>query len=481
MGLEGKLSRAFMKPATVRLPSPAEVNLAFEDVRIEVASGLALHGWFLPSTESSGRTVLLLHGSQKDISYYFPYYSFLHDAGLNVFLYDYRGYGESGGEVSIGALVRDAEIVFDDLAGRSDVDPDQVAVYGISMGTIPALALAERRPQVAGVVVEDCASPDDNIAAYLKQSGRGAFSRYLFTCWLDLFVLPRGIEPDGNASRFAGPVFFLHGEHDFDIDVRATLRAHRKRKGPGQLWILPDTGHAPDSLQVHDGEYQAAVLAFLDDAWAGQPPPIACEWEVADGDVHVTLSRRAGSGEQAIELCVCLESGVSVYERVWLDRERADYHLTVVGEVVTVGAMPYRLAERNGETWRRLETPYSRARLLRGVIESRYAEMMNSTDVDATTRFAAWVDTLGDGSHLDSRLEAELTNIWLELGKRLAEEHPAEARRWLQRAIDSEPEHPGFHFWMEGGTSVRMGWHGDAAVNAARQLLEGSSESADSR
>ena len=54
MALEGKLSRAFMKPATLRLPSPAEVNLAFEDVRIEVASGVALHGWFLPSTESSG-------------------------------------------------------------------------------------------------------------------------------------------------------------------------------------------------------------------------------------------------------------------------------------------------------------------------------------------------------------------------------------------------------------------------------------------
>jgi uncharacterized protein len=80
-----------------------------------------------------------------------PSRSRIHPRGFNLFLWDYRGYGRSGGRPSERGLYEDARAAFDAAAAMSGGLP--IVVYGISLGGAVAVQLATDRP-AAGLVVE---------------------------------------------------------------------------------------------------------------------------------------------------------------------------------------------------------------------------------------------------------------------------------------------------------------------------------------
>ena len=90
---------------------PSDFGLAYEEEQIQTGSDTSVHGWFIPAANANGRTVVFCHGNGINITYCQPYYQFLHDAGFNVFLYDYRGFGKSWGAVSMDAMLSDMTYV----------------------------------------------------------------------------------------------------------------------------------------------------------------------------------------------------------------------------------------------------------------------------------------------------------------------------------------------------------------------------------
>ena len=135
------------QPAMVFFPesrldqSPADWGLAYEDVWIETSDGVRLHGWFLPYS-GARRVVLFFHGNAGNISHRRETLEILHHLGVNVLIFDYRGYGRSGGQPSEQGLYRDARAAWRWLREHRHHREEEILLFGRSLGGVVAARLA---------------------------------------------------------------------------------------------------------------------------------------------------------------------------------------------------------------------------------------------------------------------------------------------------------------------------------------------------
>ena len=76
--------------------TPEVLGLDYDDVRFETDDGLVLHGWYVGAPQARG-TVLFFHGNAGNISHRLDSIAIFVALGLDVFIIDYRGYGQSEG------------------------------------------------------------------------------------------------------------------------------------------------------------------------------------------------------------------------------------------------------------------------------------------------------------------------------------------------------------------------------------------------
>lgn len=126
--------------------TPSDVGFQFEDVRFRTVDGVDLHGWFIPAKERGGRVLLFSHGNAGNISHRLDSIRIFHDLGLDVFIFDYRGYGLSGGRPSEEGLYADGRGALAYLLGRG-YSPEDMIVFGRSLGgAVAAKISSESHP-----------------------------------------------------------------------------------------------------------------------------------------------------------------------------------------------------------------------------------------------------------------------------------------------------------------------------------------------
>jgi len=148
--------------------TPAEIGLAFEDVRIATPDGQTLAGWYIPATNAT-YTVLFCHGNAGNISHRLDTLALFHNLGLNCLIFDYRGYGQSTGTPTEEGTIVDA------LAGRQwllenkQISAENIIFFGRSLGgavaTLAAARLGDTPP--AGLVVESSFTSVPEMGAHL--------------------------------------------------------------------------------------------------------------------------------------------------------------------------------------------------------------------------------------------------------------------------------------------------------------------------
>ena len=144
---------------------PAALGLEVEDRSFSAGDGVELHGWWIPRRRALG-TVLYCHGSSGSITHQVEVLAALGQLRANLFAFDYRGYGRSTGEPSEAGLFRDARAAWDHLVEELAVRPEEILLFGHSLGGAVAANLAsERRP--AAVILESCFSSAEDMARRL--------------------------------------------------------------------------------------------------------------------------------------------------------------------------------------------------------------------------------------------------------------------------------------------------------------------------
>lgn len=141
------------KPTVGISATPSDIQLAFEDVAFVSEDGNPLHGWWLEHPSARG-AIVYCHGNGGNLSDRLEVVSYLHRLELNVFAFDYRGYGRSRGIPTEKGTYCDARAAFEVVRARyGNVDQPPVILFGRSLGVAIALQLALDK-EVQGVIVE---------------------------------------------------------------------------------------------------------------------------------------------------------------------------------------------------------------------------------------------------------------------------------------------------------------------------------------
>jgi fermentation-respiration switch protein FrsA (DUF1100 family) len=245
-------------PSRVLDLTPEAAGLPYVDVDFETEDGEQLHGWWIPSpTAPSVGHVLLFHGNAGSISGRVLHARLLADAGLDSFLFDYRGYGRSSGSPSEQGTYSDARAARAAVLRQPGVDGNRLFFLGESLGGAVALALALEAPP-AGLVLQSTFTS-------VRDMGR-----------LHYPILPGGLVPDAYPSlrRIPGlraPLLVLHGDRDEIVPLAQGQALHDAAPQPKSMRVFQGVGHN-DLVPVAGVAYAEAIASWARELVEGGTP-----------------------------------------------------------------------------------------------------------------------------------------------------------------------------------------------------------------
>lgn len=255
----GCMERMFYYPRSGKVTPPAHLE-GVEDVFFASADGTSLHGWFIPSATGPAEeaaTIIHVHGNAGNLEDHIGYTEFLPPSGFNLFIFDYRGYGQSEGKArKREPLIADAHAALDAMLARPDVDPGRIGLFGQSLGGAIGLNLMADRPEIrAAVIVSTFSSWRDAAAGALGGDPPNFLAR-----WVALVTIPDGHKPIDAIRRIDRPIFLMHGDADRVVRVANSRRLKDAAGEQTRYLELPGGDHV--SLRYSHPEIDGLMVEF---------------------------------------------------------------------------------------------------------------------------------------------------------------------------------------------------------------------------
>ena len=249
-----------LHPSHVVDRTPAQAGLAYSDVRFGASETgqPRLSAWWIPAASGPGfepryaaLTVLYLHDGSGSLSETVPALARLHATGLNVFAFDYRGFGASdaSSHPSAQRMTQDTAAALDYLTSTRHIPAGKIIPYGVGIGASLAVALAQAHPELPAVILDN-PDPDPASTAFAQRPSRIVPARMLFG---DQFDIATPI------ATVKTPKLLIAGGPNSAQDARE----------PEQIQTLFQQAASPHfsvtlPSNSGDAEYQAALGRFLD-------------------------------------------------------------------------------------------------------------------------------------------------------------------------------------------------------------------------
>jgi len=237
-------SQFLFYPRPTLMLTPADVGLEYRDIHFTSRDGTALHGWMLPATaQPPTASILFLHGNAGNISAHLESIDWMPARGFNVFIFDYRGYGNSAGVVSLPGAHEDAERALSVLLEQPEASGVPLVLFGQSLGgaiAIQTTITSEHRNQIKGLIVES------SFSSY-REVAREVLSRFWLTWplqWPLSLTISDAYHPARAIARIDDiPVLLIHGDQDRVVSHAHSERLYHEANEPKQLWLVPGGKH----------------------------------------------------------------------------------------------------------------------------------------------------------------------------------------------------------------------------------------------
>jgi fermentation-respiration switch protein FrsA (DUF1100 family) len=239
------------QPSPVVDTTPGDLGVKFEKVALPMSGG-QVTGWWVPSEDPHAATLLYSHGNATNIGANVQGAVRFQKAGLNVFIYDYRGYGEStGGPPREKLTYEDAERAWTYLVAERRIAPATIVIYGHSLGGVVAIDLASKHPDAGALIAESTLTSIADLADGMRV-GRLLPVRLILTERFDALSRIRAVHV---------PTLILQGQED-TRHLAMGQRLYDAANDPKQRAVIPGGGHN-DSAEVNPTAYFAALNGFL--------------------------------------------------------------------------------------------------------------------------------------------------------------------------------------------------------------------------
>lgn len=214
-------------PERARTP-PADAGLPeAEEVVLDSSGGERVIVWHIPP-RGEKPVVLYFHGNGGSLRWRVDRFRALAADGTGLVALSYRGYGGSSGRPTEQGLIDDAFAAYAFAAAR--YPPSRIALWGESLGTGVAVALAAQKP-VGRIVLESPFTSIANIAAQIY---------WFFPVRL---LIKDAFRSDLRIAKVTAPILVLHGETDSVVPIALGEQLYALINSPKRFVRFPGAGH----------------------------------------------------------------------------------------------------------------------------------------------------------------------------------------------------------------------------------------------
>lgn len=223
-------------------PQPSSYQDDRTTIKLSSAPNVTISAVYLPHPNAT-YTVLYSHGNGEDLGDVRPLLAQIQATGVNVFAYDYRGYGTSQGKSSEQTAYQDIDAAYRYLTTTLKQPPSRVIIYGRSVGSGPSIDLATRHA-TAGLVIES-----------------GFTTAFRVLTQIPLFPFDKFL----NINKIGAvhcPLLFIHGTHDRTIPFQHGRTLFDRANQP-KTFLMVDGADHNDVEQIAGERYNQALKAFI--------------------------------------------------------------------------------------------------------------------------------------------------------------------------------------------------------------------------
>lgn len=255
-------------PTSLGPGTPADQQLAYQNVTFRTGDGVLLSAWWVPSR--NGAALVVRHGSGSTRTGALDQAGVLGNHGYGLLLVDARGHGRSGGRGMDLGWYGDQDIVaaVSFLTRQPGVDPQRIGVLGLSMGGEEAIGAAAADSRIAAVVAEGATGRTaDDRDEWLPGGAAGAVQRGLDAVTFGLTDLLTPASPPtalGEAAAMAGGTDFLlvtAGEVPDETSAAESIQAAARSRV--EVWDVPGSSHT-GGLDAAPQAWEDQVVGFFD-------------------------------------------------------------------------------------------------------------------------------------------------------------------------------------------------------------------------
>jgi fermentation-respiration switch protein FrsA (DUF1100 family) len=239
-----------------------------EEVILQSQFGYSIYGLYFP-TEVSKKVIVFSHGITYTLFGSVKYMQIFRDLGFNIFIYDNRYHGRSGGKNSTFGYFEkyDLKMIVDWI--QQKVGPNSViGTHGESMGAAISIQHAAIDSRIK-FIIEDCSFSDlwGQLKYRLKMDYHLPAFPFLYLANMMSKVLTgmdfHSISPKKDVQQIQTPMLFIHGEKDDFITVSMAYDLYENKVfGPKKIFIPNNAEHAT-SFWDNQIEYESVIREFL--------------------------------------------------------------------------------------------------------------------------------------------------------------------------------------------------------------------------
>ena len=256
--LDLKQRELIFRPAKQTWEGLGQTDLAFQENWIPLAQSTddhrGIYSWWLPASRADAPAILFLHGACWNLSWHVERIRRWQEMGFSVLGIDYRGFGESPGDLPTEAGVyEDAQRGWEHLRQLAPY-ASQRMIYGHSLGGAIAIELATRYRDMDAVIAESTFTSIRDMARVQAKAAR----------WLPVSaLLNHRFDSIAKVEKLDAPILFLHGTADEVVPHRMSQTLYEKARAPKELVLFPELGHSNIPMDSFP-RYQFAVQQFVD-------------------------------------------------------------------------------------------------------------------------------------------------------------------------------------------------------------------------
>lgn len=230
-------------PTAVIERTPAAVGLDFTDVYLDTRDGVRLNGWFVPHAAARS-TLIWFHGNAGNISHRVENLKLLHDkVRMNIFIFDYRGYGHSQGHPSEDGTYLDGEAAVVFVRDKLAIETGRIVLFGRSLGAAVAAETATRIATQALILESPFVSVREMARAVLPVLPLGP-------------LLQTRYDISEKIRRIKTPVLILHGDRDEVVPFNQGEAVFNAAQQPKEFYKIAGAGHNNTYLIGGDAYFQ---------------------------------------------------------------------------------------------------------------------------------------------------------------------------------------------------------------------------------